>query len=186
MKFFCTLPVVTLLLLGLTSYGQDQGFIFDENGQIIFTEVVELEGQREELRQRLENLLGAGKSIQRNDDLSLSVSEDFLLYQHSLGKITDGRVDYILKVEVKNNKYRYTIQNFTYTPFFRNRYGRYEAKRGSSRPLEEFLNKNQTKWKQHFVEVHERIAQKTYWLKSGMINVEIPNEQKVVKLKDDW
>jgi len=54
----------------------------------------------------------------------------------SLKKHPDGVVEFELTIEIKEAKYRYTITNYTFIPYVRDRYAQFVPQNSKSIPLE--------------------------------------------------
>jgi hypothetical protein len=52
-----------------------------------------------------------------------------------------GSISYIVNIEFKDQKYRYWLTSFIFTPYQRDRYGNFVAQAGVNIPLEKALTK---------------------------------------------
>jgi hypothetical protein len=79
-------------------------------------------------------------------DNTISGEGKFITYNStSLLKHESGEVDYILNIEFKDQKYRFWLTDFTFTPYERDRYDNYVPKPGIEIPLETAISKLEKK-----------------------------------------
>ncbi|MCK5372487.1 MAG: hypothetical protein KAQ62_28185, partial [Cyclobacteriaceae bacterium] len=89
-------------------------------------------------------------------------------------------------LEIKDGKYRYTITNFIFNEYQRNRYGKYEPVKGKFIPLEmEVSSINKKEWEKHKQVVFEKSLELIQNLYSEMIYAE-EKKNKKVKKDDNW
>jgi hypothetical protein len=71
------------------------------------------------------------------DNHALTAAGNFMISKKGLvGNSEGGLLTYVLKIEVKDSKYRYWLTDFVYQPYQRNRYGASEPVAGGDVPLE--------------------------------------------------
>jgi len=192
------LKFITIYFAGLisTAFGQDVQFPIDGTGNFIFTEVVEVPGLSKEVLYRngevflkqVKILNSRKKNIQKNDDdFIISNKGSFYVYRiGSVKKAIDGTVEYSITLEMKDGKYRYTITNFLYNEFKKNRYGKSEPINGKYLPLElEVSSLNSKQWEKHREVVYLKTQDLILNLYGEMIYSKSKNSKKVKKL-DNW
>ena len=110
-------------------------------------------------------------------------------YVYRLGSVKkgiDGAVEYDLKLEVKDGKYRYSITNFVFNQYERNRYGKYEPVKGKYRPLEvEVSSLNKKEWEKQKQVVFDKSQELIENLFGDMVYAETKKEKKAKK-DDNW
>ncbi len=179
-----------------TAFGQDVQFPIDGTGNFIFTEVVEVPGLSKEVLYRngelflkqVKILNSRKKNLQKNDDdFIISNKGSFYVYRiGSVKKAIDGAVEYSITLEMKDGKYRYTITNFLYNEFKKNRYGKSEPIKGKYLPLElEVSSLNSKQWEKHREVVYLKTQDLILNLYGEMIYSKSKNSKKVKKL-DNW
>lgn len=68
---------------------------------------------------------------------SISGDGKFTTYNNiSILKHESGEIAYLLNIEFKDQKYRYWLTDFTFTPYVKDRYGNFVPKLGNDIPLE--------------------------------------------------
>jgi hypothetical protein len=158
----CFSFIQNIILLGLVisfhpSQAQDVMLPQDETGHIVFYEVVEADSfTQEELLDNAQEFarktLGKKKIKPVLTDTAGSIlvkDASFKVYEKMITKRIDGIIHYIFKVEVKDGKYRYFFSDFTFQPYERNRYGKFEPVSGKYKPLEEDFKGNRKSWEDH-------------------------------------
>lgn len=110
---------------------QGQGVKAINDQHLKYQEVVVIDGKSREI------LLGDLKKIvfkiydsmeiKTVSDYQIFVESDFKIFNMLIGKLGNpaGKVDFKLAVEVKDNKFRYSLYDFFFTPMERDRYGRH-------------------------------------------------------------
>jgi len=148
-----------------------------QNGIITFQEVVELPGYDNELLfSNAMDFLGEVKIVNQKkkennitQNMESSITEtigSFLVYHL---KSPAGEVRYNLQVEIKEEKYRYTITDFIFYPYSRNRYGKFEREKWISRHLEDpKYDGHQKQWEKTKEKTVERMAEVISDLKLSM------------------
>jgi hypothetical protein len=64
------------------------------------------------------------------------IPQEIVVYSGGMTQHPIGHLQYEYRVEVKEEKYRYTFANIIYIPYSRNRYGRYVPVSGKKFPIE--------------------------------------------------
>jgi hypothetical protein len=178
------------------AFSQDAQFPIDETGNFIFTEVVEIPGINKEalysngeaFMKQIKVLNSKKRNLQKNDDdFIISNKGSFYVYRvGSVKKAIDGAVEYDITLEVKDGKYRYTITNFLYNEYKKNRYGKSEPIKGKYMPLEmEVSSLNSKQWEKHREVVYEKTQDLILNLNGEMIYSETKDSKKVKK-QDNW
>ncbi len=194
MKKIFTLFTLPLLLI-TSLYAQDDVLPRDETGSYAFYEVVHAEGVSADV------LLGNARSflkyyVNKKYRKKIAVNQasgeataisSFLVYKRgSLGRNVDGAIEYTIRIEVKDGRYRYYIGHFVFQEYQRNRYGRFEPVSGKQRPLEQpYSDLNKGQWEDHKKTVSEKIELLVGEMKVAMAGK--PEKQsKSTKVGDDW
>jgi hypothetical protein len=107
---------------------------------------------------------------------------------YTIGKRTDGIVIFDMTVEVKEGRFRYTITNFMYREFERNRYGKFVPANKRDVPLEHppaGLLKKQ--WENNLEKTDEKIQELIIDLKENMArSAQKKSRKKEKNDKSDW
>ncbi len=192
------LKFTLLFLTGFLSIfpSQDIEYPINENGKYSFSEVVELPGlNRDQLFKNGEKfmkkikVLNSKKKFHFKDELDYSMSNRGSFYVYRIGSIKkaiDGAVEYDITLEFKDGKYRYTITNFIFHEYHRNRYGKYEPINGKYIPLEmNMTSLNKKEWERHKEVVYQKTQALIANLYSEMVQVDTPKLTKTTK-EDNW
>lgn len=127
---------VILFLFMHCSFVSAQQLPINKNGKIEFYAVHTVPTlQKEYLYQNafeFLNNLEMCAIIEDSANFSITAECGVWVYKTTIIKSLDGLVSYDLKLDVKDEKYRYLADNFVYQPYKRNRYSRYE-------PVKDFL-----------------------------------------------
>jgi len=100
------------------------------------------------------------KDVQCNAQLTkLEHQFGFYLYvKPTLTKQIDGVMMADITINVEEKKYQYTIHNFQFIKYARNRFGQFVPKSSKKYPLELYYpNSNKKTWKAHFEEINSKI-----------------------------
>ncbi len=151
--------------LGAPTHAQNADLPKDHTGMITFQEVTEAPGlPHETLYQNAVSFLSQVEVVNQKKKENYLVEEEgkattmggFLVYNY---KSPDGEIRYDISIEVKDNKYRYSITNFIFHPYTRNRYGRFEMEKWKSKSLEDPVSKGEEKsWNRHKIKTSEKMA----------------------------
>jgi hypothetical protein len=156
-------------------HGMDKNTLF-ENGKSFMKKLKVLNSQKNYFTVDTENL-------------SITNKASFYVYQYgSINKAIDGAVEYDITLEIKDGRYRYTITNFTFNEYKRNRYGKFEPISGKYMPLEmDVSNLNKKGWENHRQVVYDKCQELIQNLYSNMIySEESDPKSKKIKKQDDW
>ncbi|MDB5131395.1 MAG: hypothetical protein JWR02_1144 [Mucilaginibacter sp.] len=135
------------LFFAKVSLAQKELLSFDENNRYIYYQVADAPGLREDtLLARVSYFLKPEYSkIKLNRTANpnlLNGSGKFLVYGGGgLLKHEHGEIGYSLNIECKDQKYRYWLTGFVFTPYQRDRYGNFVPEPGKEIPLEAISNK---------------------------------------------
>ncbi len=89
-------------------------------------------------------------------------------------------------LEIKEGKYRYTLTNFFFNEYQKNRYGKYEPVKGKYTPLEaEVSSLNKKEWDQQRQVVFDKSQELIQNMYGEMIFTEEKKNRKEKK-DDDW
>ena len=178
------------------SLAQDTQFHVNDLGKYTMTEVVELHGiDKDKLFLNGEKfirqvkVLNSKKKYYKTDKENCTIRNRGSFYVYRIGSVKKGiggAVEYDIDLEIKDGKYRYTITNFIFNEYKRNRYGKYVPIKGKFIPLEREVNSiNKKEWKKHKQVVYEKSLELIQNLYSGMIYTE-EKKNKNVKKDNNW
>lgn len=91
------------------------------------------------------------------DESSVAMEKSTLVYSKSIAKHPLGNVTYTYTVEVKDNKYRYIFSSMVFTPYERNRYGKFEPVSGKRYSIESILGNEKFRYRKdilHYLDGH--------------------------------
>ena len=129
------------ILFAKVSLGQQTSLPFDENHKYIYYQVVDLPGAKADSLQSkglsfLKSAYPKAK-LKTTTINEVSGTDKFLTYGGiSVLKHEKGEINYHFTIEFKDQKYRYWITGFVFTPYERDRYGNFVPKQGIDIPLE--------------------------------------------------
>jgi hypothetical protein len=135
------------VMVAKVAFAQQDLLSFDEHNKYIYYQVVDMPGMSaDSLHSRGLNLL---KTSYPNIKLKPTYSINnitgqgkFLTYGGvSVLKHEKGEIAYQLNVEFKDQKYRYWLTGFVFTPYQRDRYGNFVPQQGIEVPLENAISK---------------------------------------------
>ena len=180
----------------LTASAQDALFPINDIGKYELSEVVKLDGMhKEKLFQNGRVFMKKVKVLNSKQDHYIEDPDQVTMknrgsfYVYKLGSVKKGiagAVEYDLTIELKEGRYRYTITNFIFNEYKRNRYAKYEPIKGKYTPLEvEMSALNKKEWDQQRQLVYDKSQELIQNLYSDMIYVE-QKKKKKVKKSEDW
>ena len=192
------LKITVFLITGIFYYSlaQETQFPIDDLGKYTITEVVELHGiDKDKLFSNGEKFMKKIKVLNSKKKYYKIEKENYIIrnkgsfYVYRIGSVKKGiagAVEYDIDLEIKDGKYRYTITNYIFNEYQRNRYGKYEPVKGKFKPLEmEVSSINTKEWKKHKQVVYDKSLELVQNLHSGMIYAE-EKKNKNVKKEDNW
>ena len=159
---------------------------YDENGHILFLEVVETSLSHEVLLENAADLMALQKeNTGKQSHFEKKIT--FKLYRKRLGQSPHGEVSCSLELEVRENRYRYIIKEFKFQPLSRDRYGRYTQKKEEPVGVEEYLQKPNKVWAGHKKTILEKITQVVEDVKLRMnANPTEENHEVTIKIDEEW
>ncbi|MCG8310678.1 MAG: DUF4468 domain-containing protein [Cytophagales bacterium] len=180
----------------LNTFSQEIDFPTDDTGKYTFIEVVELTGMKKDLL--FENgkkfmkkikVLNSKTGYLRVDNENYEIYNRGSFYVYRIGSVKKGiggAVEYDIKLEFKDDKYRYTIANFMFNEYRKNRYGKFEPVNGKYTPLEkEVSTLNKKEWDKHRAVIYEKTRELIRNLYGQMIYEE-EKKNKKVKTIEEW
>ena len=192
------LKITAFLITGIFYYSlaQETQFPIDDLGKYTITEVVELHGiDKDKLFSNGEKFMKKIKVLNSKKKYYKIEKENYIIrnkgsfYVYRIGSVKKGiagAVEYDINLEIKDGKYRYTITNYIFNEYQRNRYGKYEPVKGKFKPLEmEVSSINTKEWKKHKQVVYDKSLELIQNLYSEMIHAE-EKKNKNVKKEDNW
>ena len=142
-----TIIALVCILFAKITFAQQDLLSFDEHNKYIYYQVVDMPGlTADTLHGRGLNFLKAFypkiklKTIPGENNIS--GQGKFLSYSGvSVLKHEKGEIAFQLSIEFKDQKYRYWLTGFIFTPYQRDRYGNFVPQQGIDIPLENILSK---------------------------------------------
>ena len=129
------------------------------------------------------------KNYYQQDEENLILKNKGSFFVYNLGSVKKsiaGAVEYDITLEFKDEKCRYTITNYLFNPYKRNRYGKFEPINGKYKALEKEVSKsNMKEWKMHRKEVCEKSQALIINLNNEFRYNEI-DKHKTIKKDEDW
>jgi len=149
MKKFGILGLFCLLSVKFAFCQQDL-LSFDEHNKYIFYQVVDMPGlTADSLHERGLHFLKTAYPktvIKSAEGASVTGSGKFLTYGGvSVMRHEKGEIAYQFNIELKDQKYRFWLTSFVFTPYQRDRYGNFVPETGVDIPLEEITDKLEKK-----------------------------------------
>jgi hypothetical protein len=136
---------LTFILFAKMTIAQKELLSIDEHNKYIYYQVVDMPGTTADTLNRrgvyfLEKVVPKIKL--KETERTLSGAGKFITFSGvSILKHEDGEITYLTKVEFRDNKYRYWLTDFTFTPYQRDRYGNFVPRQGIAISLETALTK---------------------------------------------
>ena len=131
------------MILGFQfAFAQKSLLALDENNKYIYYQVVDRPGVSADSlgKQALGfvNSFFGNKKEKTGNDTSIRVRSYFETYSAlAFAKHESGRITFVLSIEIRNNKYRYWLSDFVFTPYERDRYGMFVPVVGKDLVLEQ-------------------------------------------------
>ena len=187
--------VIIFIAITSNSFGQNVEFPIDQTGKYSFTDIVDLKGMsKDQLFKNGEIFIKAIKVLHSNTKLYSADKVNYQIFNRgsfyvyrlgSLKKAIAGAVEYDITLELKNDKYRYTISNFLFNEYKKNRYGKSEPIKGKYIPLErEASSWNKKEWEKQKEVVFEKTEELIVNLNGEMIYAEKNNKKQ--KKEKEW
>lgn len=192
------LKITVFLITSVFTYSlaQDTQFPINDMEKYTLTEVVDLNGiDKDKLFSNGEKFMKKVKVLNSKKEYYKTEKENYTIrnrgsfYVYRIGSVKKGiggAVEYDIDLEIKDGKYRYTITNFIFNEYKRNRYGKYEPVKGKYTPLEMAVSSiNKKEWEKHKQVVYDKSLELIKNLYIEMIYAE-EKENKKVKKDDNW
>ncbi len=192
------LRITVLLVTSIFNYSlsQQRQFPINDIEKYTFTDVIEAYGlDKEKLLSNGEKFMHQVKVLNSKKKHYKIEKENYVIinkgsfYVYRIGSVKkgiSGAVEYDIVLEIKDGKYRYTITNFKYNEYQKNRYGKYEPINKKLVPLEmEVSSINKKAWENHQQVVYDKSLKLIQNLFSAMTY----SEEKIIgkeKKDDDW
>ena len=140
------IPVFLFLLVTKTAAAQQNLLSFDEHNKYIYYQVETMPGiPFDTLIQRGSKFLKTSypKTMVKQDNTGKTEGTGkFLVYGGlSVLKREKGEITYQVNIEYKDQKYRFWLTGFVFTPYQRDRYGNFVPQQGVDIPLEQAATK---------------------------------------------
>jgi hypothetical protein len=189
------MTALAVLLFAKAAYAQKELLSFDENNKYIYYQVADVPGlPKDTLLVRASNFLKSEyskfKLNHTADPGLLNCRGKFLVYgAGGLLKHEHGEISCSLNVECKDQKYRYWLTDFVFTPYQRDRYGSFAPEPGREIPLESALKKLDKKEAGSYLdETGTFCKQLGDRLKLRMSRISVPKKMEVTKkiVTDKW
>jgi len=188
--------VVIFSLCCLSSFAQESMFPINEIGRYEFSEVVQMGGMKKDKLfdngkkfMKKVKVLNSKKKFYSEDAQAYSLKNRGSFYVYRMGsmkKAIAGAVEYDLTLEVKEARYRYTLTNFVFNEYKKNRYAKYEPIKGKYTPLEaQLTGVNAKEWEKQKQVVYDKSQELIQNLYSDMLFVE-SNKKKKKKKEENW
>ena len=185
--------LIVLIVFFHSVQAQEVELPTDETGHIVFYEVIEAGSFTQ--NELLENAQLFAKTTLGKKKVKPIITDStgtievkdatFKVLKKVVTNRIDGIIHYNFKVEAKEGKYRYFFSDFTFQPYERNRYGKFEPVSGKYKPLEEDFQGNRKTWEDHKADVATIIQSQIEELKLTMQyqpeNLSRKDEKKPVK-----
>ena len=183
MRFGLLIMAVFFDLFGL----KQSEFKYDENGHILFYEVIETELSHAQLMDNAQKLIPPSKKTSNNRNGRFEKASSMRLYRKSLGKSPHGELDFSIMLEIKDNRYRYIIKDFVFYPMKRNRYGKFERVKYKASLLNEKVASPDKLWMQHKNTILTRVDKVIENIKREMATIKYEESKpEGIKINDDW
>lgn len=182
---------LALILFAKITIAQKELLSLDEHNQYIYYQVVDIPGKPvDTLTQRGLNFLKSIKlKVKVAATNSLAAQGSFeTVGGISILKHPNGQIAYTISIECKDQKYRYWITGFVFTPYVRDRYGNFVPQQGVEIPLETASSKLDKKDLDSYLDQTGMFCKnlgeqlKIYMLKISIVKKEV--EPKKISTKD--
>jgi hypothetical protein len=182
------------LMCSQTASAQKELLQFDEANKYVYYQVVDKPGltadtlyQRGLYFAKIANPKNKPENVVAN---AIITKGKFLVYTgSSVVKKEGGEISYTLFIETKDQKYRYKISDFVFTPYKRDRFGNMTAIPGVEVPLEKLTSKYSQKEADNYLAQTGAFCQATgNSLKQHMDKVSIARKAEPIKkvATDKW
>lgn len=190
------LSLITIFSISLSVNAQNIPFPINEIGKYEFNEVVELNGMdKDKLFLNGQKFIKTIKVLNSKKKFYTENKESYVInnrgsfYVYRLGSVKKGiggAVEYDLTLEIKDGKYRYTLTNFIFNEYQKNRYGKYEPMKGKYTPLEAQVSSlNKKEWDKQRQVVYDKSQELIQNLYGEMIYAK-EKKKKKEKKDNNW
>jgi hypothetical protein len=185
---------LVIVLFAKNTFAQQDLLSFDEHNKYIYYQVVNMPGiPADSLHERGEYFLKVvyPKTVVKNLSAEALLGEGkFITYGGvSVMRHEKGEIAYQVNIEFKDQKYRFWLTGFVFTPYQRDRYGNFVPQQGVEIPLETAISKLDKKELDSYLD--ETGAFCKQWgdkLKIYMLKTPAPKKEETVKkvVTDKW
>jgi len=173
---------------------QTEALAIDEQGKYIVYELVAAKGiSKDQLKERAITFF----KIERKDlklksntgDTTFSAAGKLIINKTVLVMShPSGEVVYHFQSEVKNEKFRFWLTDFSFVPYQRDRYGNFVATTNKGTPLENNPGKlNEAQWKEYRSQTATYAIQFSKEFKNYMLNTQAKTQSAVKKVvSKEW
>jgi hypothetical protein len=140
------LVALICLLFGSVAYAQKDSLQLDENNRYVYYHVVDKPGLTADTLYNRLKLYVRSPSFKSADvkltPSQITVTGNFLVYNgSSVMRKESGAVTFELFIETRDQKYRYKVYNFIFTPYIRDRFNNMVPAAGGGLPIEKLQAK---------------------------------------------
>lgn len=168
-------PIVLNAVVPMEGYSAN---VLMQNADAYFTKVPERIKNKKKKKSYLDGIV--------REENSIAIPKEAMVYSRSVAKHPLGKIYFVYKVEVKEDKYRYSLNFVEYTPFERDRYGKFVPVPGKKFSIEEITNNQKFRYRKDILAfVNEYVEAQSSRLYSNML--EFPTaENETADPGDDW
>lgn len=189
------LVAIIFISLTINGFAQNVDFPRDQTGKYSFTDIVDLNGMsKDQLFENGEKFMKNIKVLHsktknfKADKVNYQIFDRGSFYVYRIGSVKKGiagAVEYDITLDLKDDKYRYTITGFQFNEYQKNRYGKYEPIKGKYTPLEmEASSLNAKEWEMQKEVVFDKTQELIMNLNGEMIYAEEKKSKKEKKEKE--
>ena len=179
------------------AFGQKSLLALDERNKFIYYQVVDRPGVSADSLSKqalgFVNSFFGNKKEKTGNDTSIKVRSYFETYSAlAFAKHESGRITFELSIEIRNNKYRYWLSDFVFTPYERDRYGMFVPVVGKDLALEKAAKDLEKKELEGYLEQTGTYCQdigtrlKSYMLIDHHLKNKVNNEQPKKVVTKNW
>lgn len=177
-------PFLIFLIMSFSHYGAGQSIALpvSDEGMVEYTRSVDIDSRTSltlwDNAMKYLNTLSVPdqltKEVQVNESLTTMSHQlgFYLIVKPALTKQVDGVMMADIKITVNDSKYEYTINNFKFIKYERNRFGLFVPKSSKKYPLEKYYPDNKKKtWITHYETINSKIEKLTADLEAKMAEI---------------
>ncbi len=185
--------LICLLVIGKAVLAQKDSLAFDEHGKYIYYRTVASKAEANVLLARgldffnLPYNRDVFKITAKDADAHTFEAKGFFMVSRAqmMAKHDDGKISFTVKVEVKDQKYRYWLTDFVFTPYVRDRYNNMVPQPGMDVPMEQIAKKAETKDADHYLDECAAFGRKFSsrfkpYMENGPVTVKKSDGKKVI------